>query len=120
MGESEEDQDAALAHTLAEEEMALALAANIELARKLAERPAFVYQEIAWEQGQQKIAQAKAEQEAADAAQGGTEDEAEAVPPCCLLCNKAEHLSEIDDVGHLCFSCLYTNSGVELKGLAFS
>jgi hypothetical protein len=116
MDHHHESQDAAIAQALAEEEITLATASNIELARRLAERPAIVYQEIAFEQGQQNIAQARAQQAAMDAAQ---EPASVTQLPHCLICDRAGRLSEIESVGHLCFSCLQHNSGAELEGLAF-
>jgi hypothetical protein len=54
MEQHEESQDAAIAQALAEE-ITLATASNIELARRLAERPAIFYQEIVVEQGERNI-----------------------------------------------------------------
>jgi hypothetical protein len=122
MEQHNESQDAAIARAVAEEENTLATASTIELARRLAERHAIVYQEIVIEEGQRNIAQAQAQQtrtDAAPAAAPGTPQE-EPLPPHCLICDRADRLSEIDDVGHLCFSCLQHNSGAELEGLVFS
>jgi hypothetical protein len=109
MEQHDECQDAAIAQTLAEEEITLATASSIELARRLAERPAIVYQEIAFEQGRQNSIEA-AQEPALDPPKETPP------PPHCLLCNRAERLSEIEDVGHLCFTCLEHNSGAELEG----
>jgi len=123
MEQHDESHDAALAQALAEEEITLATASNIELARRLAERPTFVYQEIALEQGQENIARTQAQQASADSTQKPAEDsppgEAPSLPHC-VVCDRTEHLSKIPDVGHLCFSCLSHNSGAELEELAFS
>jgi hypothetical protein len=121
MAQHDESHDAALAQALAEEEITLATASDIELARRLAERPAFVYQEIALEQGQQNVARTQAQPASTDDAQKPAEEARQEAPslPRCLICDGAEHLSRIQDVGHLCFSCLSHNSGAELEGLAF-
>lgn len=121
MEQHDESHDAALAQALAEEEITLATASDIELARRLAERPAFVYQEIALEQGQQNVARTQAQPASTDEAQKPAEEARQEAPslPHCLICDRAEHLSRIQDVGHLCFSCLSHNSGAELEGLAF-
>ena len=128
--------DVALAQALMEEETTLATASTIELARKLAERPAPVYQEIALEEGQRNLAQAQAQVQvqqststAADEAATAPPEQQEAEqeptslvvePRRCLTCDTAEHLSEIQDVGYLCFSCLQHNCGAELGRLVFS
>lgn len=120
MGQDDASQDAAIAQALAEEETTLATASNIELARRLAERPATLYQEIGFEQGRQNIAYTRAQQAASDAVQEPASEVPHAArPPHCLVCDRAERLSEIENVGHLCFSCLQHNSGAELEGLVF-
>ena len=105
-----ESDDVAIALALTEEENTLATASNIELARRLAERPAVVYQEIAIEEGQSNLAITEVAQAAPE----------EPTPPHCLVCDRTDHLSEIQDVGHLCFSCLQHNFGAELDRLVFN
>jgi hypothetical protein len=104
MEQHDESHDTALAQALAEEETTFVTASNIEHARKLTQRPAFLYQEIVFGQGEQNVARAWPQQASTNEAQEPAEDPAQEASSLghCLICDRAEHLSKIQDGGHLC------------------